>query len=105
METRGGISGGEVVAQETAEGTGRPYGVSSVHVCDDGSRVAVSTSRTTCFYSRVSPFPAVRHAFVSHVIENLGRRACKITLFYIQSSKLNPKPLCIWSVPKVSLRF
>lgn len=46
VETRGGISGGEVVAQETAERTRRPYGVSSVHVCDDGSRVAVSINRT-----------------------------------------------------------
>lgn len=37
----GRVTGGEVVAEETSEPGGRPYGVSSVHACDDGSRIAV----------------------------------------------------------------
>lgn len=35
-----GIRGGVVIAQEASE-SGRPYGVSSVDACDDGSRIAV----------------------------------------------------------------
>lgn len=38
---RSRIRGGDVIAREVSAG-GRPYGVSSVHACDDGSRVAVS---------------------------------------------------------------
>lgn len=53
VETRGGIYGGEVVAQETAERTRRPYGVSSVHVCDDGSRIAVSTIRQCILFRHI----------------------------------------------------
>ena len=30
------------MAAEAAADGGRPYGVSSVHACDDGSRIAVS---------------------------------------------------------------
>eukprot|EP00904_Undaria_pinnatifida_P005694 jgi/Undpi1/2254/HiC_scaffold_13.g05640.m1 len=37
------VSGGEAVAAEAAADGGRPYGVSSVHACDDGSRIAVCT--------------------------------------------------------------
>lgn len=44
------VTGGEVVAEESysrdrsSSGVagGRPYGVTSVHACDDGSRIAVS---------------------------------------------------------------
>lgn len=38
----GRVSGGDAVAEEAASDGGRPYGVSSVHACDDGSRIAVS---------------------------------------------------------------
>lgn len=38
----GRVTGGETVAEESYPGAARPYGVSSVHACDDGSRIAVS---------------------------------------------------------------
>lgn len=43
----GGIVGGDAIAKEAAADGGRPYGVSSVHTCDDGSRIAVSSLART----------------------------------------------------------
>lgn len=37
----GRVSGGDAVAEESTDGGGRRSGVSSVHACDDGSRIAV----------------------------------------------------------------
>lgn len=39
----GRIGGGGAIAEEAAEEGGRLYGVSSLHACDDGSRIAVRT--------------------------------------------------------------
>ncbi|CAM9502237.1 unnamed protein product, partial [Ectocarpus sp. 12 AP-2014] len=39
----GRVSGGDAVAEESTDGGGRRSGVSSVHACDDGSRIAVCT--------------------------------------------------------------
>ncbi|CBN74423.1 denticleless homolog [Ectocarpus siliculosus] len=39
----GSVSGGDAVAEESTDGGGRRSGVSSVHACDDGSRIAVCT--------------------------------------------------------------
>ncbi|CAM9868860.1 unnamed protein product [Scytosiphon promiscuus] len=96
----GRVTGGESVAEETLGLGGRPCGVSSVHACDDGSRIAVCTVK-----DHVSVY-----AYASGSLRHLGAFTGNQnrSSYYIKA-KLSPDgsllasgatndALCLWQV-------
>lgn len=73
------VSGGEVVAEEIYSGGGRPYGVSSVHACDDGSRIAVSAG------ARAPPCSGCIACLVFPLLwrSSVGGRRCSLREWYL----------------------
>ncbi|CAM9825985.1 unnamed protein product [Ectocarpus fasciculatus] len=96
----GRVSGGDAVAEESTDGGGRQAGVSSVHACDDGSRIAVCTVK-----NRVSVY-----AYASGGLRPLGTYTGNASrMSYYIKAKLSPDgsllasgatddAVCLWQV-------